>query len=339
MNIESLQNSTSKIIVNPMIINIVINQYTNHQIMKRSLYLFVVIIILNPLSAQDFTKVDAHAMRIKAGGNLTETVNELTIPFDSEMEQVRSIFTWIATNVSYDCKEFHRKFEDRKAKTRPELRERSYSKQTAICAGYAILFDEMCEIAGINAEYISGYARISPRPPSPDRLNSNHAWNAVEIDGKWYLLDATWAAGYTDGELKKFTFHFDDRYFMTDPEQFFQRHWPEDTKWQLMDETKTEEDFSDLPHFHKLFPDMHLHSYFPASGILDEDAKSYHFRIQLEGADQVYLRMGTRMLDMEKKEDNFYEYTMTKEKFRGRKIMVAARKGDWIRGVVEYRLR
>lgn len=32
------------------------------------------------------------------------------------------------------------------------------------------------------------------------RTKSNHMWNAVELAGQWYLLDACWGAGTVDIE-------------------------------------------------------------------------------------------------------------------------------------------
>jgi len=36
--------------------------------------------------------------------------------------------------------------------------------------------------------------------------NSDHAWNAVYLDGRWHLLDSTWGSGTVDDALTKFTF-------------------------------------------------------------------------------------------------------------------------------------
>ena len=56
-------------------------------------------------------------------------------------------------------------------------------------------------LAGLECEKISGQAKGGGYYPGcfdPDRLSRGpgaHAWNAVKLGGKWYLSDATWAAG------------------------------------------------------------------------------------------------------------------------------------------------
>jgi tetratricopeptide (TPR) repeat protein len=62
----------------------------------------------------------------------------------------------------------------------------------------------------------------------------NHAWNSVLIDGKWYLLDVTWASlslpdkGTLDLKQEQLN-HF----FLVDPRIMILTHLPEDPIWQL----------------------------------------------------------------------------------------------------------
>ncbi len=74
---------------------------------------------------------------------------------------------------------------------------------------------------------------------------SDHAWNAVKINGDWKLIDVTWAAGAATGNPPKFEFNFNDKYFFTDPDVFFLNHFPDDKRWLLTN--KTESDFANLP--------------------------------------------------------------------------------------------
>ena len=50
-------------------------------------------------------------------------------------------------------------------------------EQESVCYGYAALFSVMCNAAGIDC--------LSVYSPA-------HVWNAVKIDGTWYLVDTTW---------------------------------------------------------------------------------------------------------------------------------------------------
>ena len=53
--------------------------------------------------------------------------------------------------------------------------------QDAVCNGYAEALQLLFMCAGIRSEFVVGTA---------DGID--HAWNLVELDGKWYHLDATW---------------------------------------------------------------------------------------------------------------------------------------------------
>lgn len=52
----------------------------------------------------------------------------------------------------------------------------------AICAGYALILHEALKYVGIKSQYVVGFI---PR-------DDGHAWNQVQIDGKWYNADPTW---------------------------------------------------------------------------------------------------------------------------------------------------
>ncbi len=50
------------------------------------------------------------------------------------------------------------------------------------CAGYAKAMQYLCDKAGITSMVVTGETN----------KGQTHAWNVVDIDGKWYNLDATW---------------------------------------------------------------------------------------------------------------------------------------------------
>jgi len=58
------------------------------------------------------------------------------------------------------------------------------NKTGTVCRGYALLYNIITEKLGLNCRYVEGSIQQS--------LDNNHAWNIVEINGKWYCVDATW---------------------------------------------------------------------------------------------------------------------------------------------------
>lgn len=81
---------------------------------------------------------------------------------------------------------------------------------------------------------------------------TNHSWTAMKIAGQWWLFDMTWGAGYV-GNDKKFAWHYNEHFFMTDPEEFILDHLPKDAEWQLIDPPYSMQDFEKWAMFTKHF--------------------------------------------------------------------------------------
>ena len=124
----------------------------------------------------------------------------LTKPWKTELEKVRAIYYWMRKNIQYDYVGL-------------ALNQYTYEvsdvlkKRVGVCEGYANLFDYLCEQAGIMSVKIHG---IVPQ--------GEHAWNAVRINKKWYLMDVTWG----------------DNYFLKSPEKFINDHYASVRKWTLL---------------------------------------------------------------------------------------------------------
>lgn len=53
--------------------------------------------------------------------------------------------------------------------------------------GYAEIFKLCADKAGFDSVTVSGKV-----PPRAGYINNGHAWNLVNIDGKWKVVDTTW---------------------------------------------------------------------------------------------------------------------------------------------------
>ena len=89
-------------------------------------------------------------------------------------EKVRVIHDWVVLHLKYDNS--YRKY------TAYE----GLQSGSAVCQGYSLLTYKMLTEAGINNKIVEGTAR-----PEGGRSQS-HAWNLVQLDGRWYHLDTTW---------------------------------------------------------------------------------------------------------------------------------------------------
>lgn len=231
--------------------------------MKQNILLGGLFLIFSVLgrSQPAFERVDSVAKAfVSQHTDARQLARELTALFSEPVDKARAIFTWIAHNIRYDCKKFHDKDRDvaisgyseedaqrKYLKFREKQLVETLRKRKGICDDYSHLFQAMCEAIGIEAVVISGTSRRfeSPFRRLPER--ADHAWNAFRINDQWHLVDVTWAAGYTDEEVKRFTFEFRPGYFMVPPRYFLLDHFPQEEKWQLVEKPLSRKDFPKQP--------------------------------------------------------------------------------------------
>lgn len=101
-------------------------------------------------------------------------LKKLILPGMNNHQKVKVIHDWVIRTLQYDT---------------------TYSKYTAyeglksgsaVCQGYSLLTYKLLKEAGIPNRIVEGTAK----PVGGSRVS--HAWNLVQLDGKWYHLDTTW---------------------------------------------------------------------------------------------------------------------------------------------------
>ncbi len=216
----------------------------------------------------------------------TDTLSQLlTAGAKTEMEKVNAIFFWIVNNIDYNTNVFYQNRYIRKSKNFIEEEDDSSSvfpsldervsrlvlkRKVAVCDGYARLFKTLCEHAGITSEVVTGYAKTNINRVG-QRFISNHKWNAVMINSSWYLLDATWAAGYINSH-NEFERQFDANYFLSSPKTFIWDHYPEDIKWTLLPEPPLLAEYNRTPFKTSEFSHYTIVSFKPESGLIEAAA-------------------------------------------------------------------
>ncbi|XP_020499018.2 kyphoscoliosis peptidase [Labrus bergylta] len=196
-------------------------------------------------NSEVFHRVDSHAIR--AGAELKEKcvydvktiAQSVTQGARNELERIRAIWVWLCHNIEYDVSGYLGHSE--KVSSPEEV----IATGRGVCCGYSNLCTEMCREVGIDCQEVPGHSKgIGYRQgQSLKNVKSDHLWNAVLLGGQWFLLDACWGAGRVDMEHESFVKRFDDFYFLTDPEEFIDSHFPDEEKWQLVDAPITQEEF------------------------------------------------------------------------------------------------
>ena len=194
------------------------------------------------LRADGYDEIDRYALKTPAAAeqDIETLAAYLSKPCRDDREKARAIFRWVTSRVSYDVSGYL-KGEYGDLSALGVLKSRS-----AVCSGYANLFEELAKQAGLEAVTIQGYGKgIGYGPGQPVQGSTNHSWNAVKIEGYYYLLDCTWGAGYINGQ--SFVREFVPFYFLTSPKDFIYSHFPEDETWQLLENPVSKIEFEQLP--------------------------------------------------------------------------------------------
>lgn len=223
--------------------------------MKLSLFLGIFFLILCPVTGQqqdfahiEFTRAEANARQYRGEdlSNLPVLTARLTAYLETDAARFRAIYYWVTHNIEGNnhlmstnerqvkklqdnpeqLKKWQQEFTKKVFKTLKE-------DQSTVCTGYAYLIQKMATYAGIECVIVNGFGLANTKRFKEGDL-PNHSWNAVKLDGKWYLCDATWAAGYTIVTSDTFVYDYDNRYFLMKPKQFSINHIPQDKKWTLL---------------------------------------------------------------------------------------------------------
>jgi hypothetical protein len=229
------------------------------------------------IATRTFNLILQEREKPEAGEPVKELARSLVSPGQTDREKAHALYRWLGENISYNVKGLYS----------GDLGDNSpdavFQTKIAVCAGYANLFQVMCEEVGLESEIISGRSRATGNelPPSLRDSDTNHAWNAVKIDGEWTLLDPTWGAGHVTDE-REFVSEPNDDWFMVEPRVFAFSHLPKDPQWQLTGESLSREDFESQPEIKPHFFDAGMELVEPQVGRLECDGEA-HFRVRTNG--------------------------------------------------------
>lgn len=196
----------------------------------------------------NFKKADSIATRYKGEDlyNLPVLALRLTAQLDTDVERFRALYYWVTHNIRGDYNltstntHKRRKFKDDSVALhhwnnsyKKVVFTRLREKKETLCTGYAYLIKELANLAGLECEIIHGYGKMNAIKFNTKKI-PNHSWNAIRLNGKWYLCDATWSSGVIDMSTYMFEFKFEESFFLMNPIEFAKSHRPIDKKWTLL---------------------------------------------------------------------------------------------------------
>lgn len=180
--------------------------------------------------------------------NVQSLAGSLTKKYDTDREKALAIAFWIMKNIRYDYKAY---LDGNPIQT--DTRKILFHRK-AVCSGYSLLFKELCNKAGLDAEVIPGYTREFDFFPGDTLFSAQHMWSMVRVGDSWKLLDLTWGgsvivpkkqrsshimAHFTHTPVKvKFraATDFDLKWVFVDPELMIKTHCPIAANMQMLSE-------------------------------------------------------------------------------------------------------
>lgn len=149
---------------------------------------------LNPIQ---FEKTD---IKRSATWNAQMLSKAITTGKNTDKEKFDAILSWVVTNIKYD----YRRYSSGRAFSSDHSLKRTLKRRKGICTDYANLMDSLCFYAGVQNVTINGYVKEVNFDVNDPIYFDNHAWNAVKLNGVWYLYDPTWCSGNVSWDYKRF---------------------------------------------------------------------------------------------------------------------------------------
>lgn len=193
----------------------------------------------------------------------------VTDPF----ERVKALHDWVVTRLKYD-------HDSVTGVRKPQNARAVFDGRMGVCEGYARLMVELGRLTGDRVVYVIGEVREEHGALMP----VHHAWNAVEIRGAWYLLDATWDdPSSADGSDEQ---SYRTEYLFIPPQVAGFDHYPDDSRWQLRDVKLSRAAFLRQPMTGPGLAREQLALTSPAGPVVDVDDT---FTLKLENPRRVYV--------------------------------------------------
>ena len=238
--------------------------------------------------------------KYKSISELQSVLKDISIKYSLETEESKAflIYVWLAKNLSYYV-----------GPNRPDNTPLgALQKRITQCSGYARLFKELLKIFNIKSVLVHGIGRTY-NLNKPHR--ENHEWNAIKLNGKYYLCDVTWGSGKV--ENNKFVKNYNTFYFCCPPDRFIYTHLPSEdlSKWSLINKNISQIQFENLLYKDKYFYFYGFNDIEPGDGIV-KLKNTNSFEVKFDNLKDIKnLRLSCKIIY----ENKFFENISYAEKF------------------------
>ena len=129
----------------------------------------------------------------------------------TDYDKIKEVHSWLIDNIEYDVN---------LEADEPYSISGALTEGKAVCEGYARSFKYIMDELQIPCVLVSGTGTNS------DGETESHAWNYVQLEGKWYAIDVTWDDPIIlgNGYVTDDTYY---RHFLKGQKTFFETHQPD----------------------------------------------------------------------------------------------------------------
>jgi hypothetical protein len=197
-----------------------------------------------PTRTNQYAKLDQYAFNTpkNESKSIDQLASYLAKGASNDYEKARLAYAWMAKYISYDDHGYNSN--DMTNFSSEDVLKR----RKGVCEDFSNLYKSLCEKMGLEAIKIIGYAKGYGYTIGDNLKETDHAWNAVKIDGEWKLVDVTWGEGYGEtvkGKLKSVK-KYTSYWFATEPHEFLFKHLPENEENQYVSNPITKEEYESL---------------------------------------------------------------------------------------------
>ena len=107
----------------------------------------------------------------------------------SDKEKAYVLFLWVCDNISYDVDAY---FAGRDVQCEPED---VFRNGITVCSGYARLYQNIGQYIGLDIQCVNCYSKGVGYEPGDNLTSTNHEYNIIKLDNKYYPIDCTWGSG------------------------------------------------------------------------------------------------------------------------------------------------
>ncbi|MCF6307678.1 MAG: hypothetical protein L3J09_06965 [Flavobacteriaceae bacterium] len=183
---------------------------------------------------------------------ISDLTDFVTNNISDKEEIAKFYYYWINLNITYDF--------EKRDKWRTEIATDEeingsenpilvFEEKKAVCIGFSSLYKMFMDSSDIDCVIITGHVKTIENLTLELELDDNyrHAWNTIKINNFWLLVDTTWSQQFEES--------ISDFYFNTSPKRLILSHYPEENKWQLMENPITIKEFNKQPYVHSFYFD------------------------------------------------------------------------------------